>query len=274
MRLSRRHMLASAAIAAAPIGRARAQSSVVRVGVLGDQSGPYRDLSGATSVACATQALDDFSAANGAIKVELVSADHQNKPDIAASIARQWFDRDGVDMITDLTNSACALAVSAVGKERNSVVITTAACTTELTGAQCSPNTVQWVYDTYMLAKSTGGKVVEQGGTKWLFVTADYAFGKALQSDTSAIVAKSGGQVVGAAVYPFPGTSDFSSFLVQAQSSGANALGLANAGADTQSCIKQANEFGLKQSGVRIAGLLVQLPDVRRWGSSSPRDST
>jgi branched-chain amino acid transport system substrate-binding protein len=266
MSLSRRTLLsAAAASAAVPVLRARAQSPVIRIGVLNDQSGPYTNTGGMTSVVCARQAVEDFGAANKGLNVEIITADHQNKPDLAVSIARQWFDRDGVDMLLDVPTSSVALAVQSVVREKNKVYLNSGAASSELTGAQCSPNFVHWTYDTYMLAKSTGGAMVQAGGDSWYFLTADYAFGKQLQSDTSDLVKAAGGKVLGASPYPFPGTTDFSSFLVQAQSSRAKILGLCNAGADTVNSIKQANEFGLNRS-MKIAALLMFITDVHALG--------
>jgi len=244
---------------------ARAQTPVIKIGVLNDQSGPYNNVSGATSVICAKQALEDFGVTAKGLTVEVIAADHQNKPDLAVSIARQWFDRDGVDMLLDLPTSSVALAVQSVVREKNKVYLNSGAASSALTGEQCSPNCVHWTYDTYMLAKSTGGAMVKAGGDAWYFLTADYAFGKQLQSDTTAFVKAAGGKVLGAAQYPFPGTTDFSSFLVQAQSSGAKVLGLANAGGDTVNSIKQANEFGLNNS-MKIAALLMFITDVHAVG--------
>jgi branched-chain amino acid transport system substrate-binding protein len=268
MTMSRRVLLGTAAAATTlPLIRgARAQSNpVIKIGVLNDQSGPYMNTGGPTSVVCTKQALEDFGAANKGLNVEVITADHQNKPDLAVSIARQWFDRDGVDMLLDVPTSSVALAVQSVVREKNKVYINSGAATSALTGAQCSPNFIHWTYDTYMLAKSTGGAMVKAGGNSWYFLTADYAFGKQLQSDTTGFVLAAGGQVKGAALYPFPGTSDFSSFLVQAQSSGAKVLGLANAGADTVNSIKQAHEFGLNNS-MKIAALLMFITDVHALG--------
>jgi branched-chain amino acid transport system substrate-binding protein len=197
------------------------------------------------------------------MKVEVLSADHLNKPDVGTSVARQWFDRDGVDIIVEVANSGVALAVAGVAKEKNKVYINSGAATSDLTGAQCNANTIHWVYDTYMLAKSTGGAMVKAGGSSWFFITADYAFGHALQRDTTAFVTDAGGKVLGGIAYPFPGTSDFSSYLIQAQASGAKVLGLANAGADTINTIKQAKEFGIK---MQLAGLLLFLTDVHSLG--------
>ena len=270
MTMSRRALLASAAATAVVPARVRAQNPptirpTVRIGVLNDRSGPYSAISGETSVICTQQALVDFGVSGQGLNVEVVSADHQNKPDIAVSIARQWFDRDGVDMVLDVPNSAVALAVQGVVREKNKVYINSGAGSTALTGAQCSPNFIHWSFDTYMLARSTGGAMVKAGGESWYFLTADYAFGKQLQSDTSSMVQAAGGTVTGSAAYPFPGTTDFSSFLVQAQSAGAKVFGLCNAGADTVNAIKQAHEFGLTQS-MKLAALLMFVTDVHALG--------
>jgi branched-chain amino acid transport system substrate-binding protein len=241
MTISRRSLLtAAAASTALPLVPARAQTPTIKIGVLNDLSGPYMNTGGTTSVVCAKQAIEDFAAANKGITVEVISADHQNKPDLAASITRQWFDRDGVDVLMDVPTSSVALAVQSVVKEKNKIFLAVGPATSALTTSQCSPNMITWVYDTYMLAKSTGGAMVKAGGDSWYFLTADYAFGKQLQSDTTNFVKAAGGKVLGAATYPFPDTTDFSSFLVQAQASGAKVLGLANAGGDTVNSIKQA----------------------------------
>jgi branched-chain amino acid transport system substrate-binding protein len=267
MTISRRTMLTtSAAAAALPLVRSRAQGApTIKLGVLNDMSGPYMNISGPTSVVCANQALVDFGVSGKGLNVEVINADHQNKPDLAVSIARQWYDRDGVDVILDVPTSSVALAVSGVAKEKNKVFLCSGAATSDLTGKACSPNFVHWTYDTYMLAKSTGGAMVKAGGNSWYFLTADYAFGKQLQSDTTGFIQAAGGKVLGSAAYPFPGTTDFSAFLVQAQSSGAKVLGLANAGADTVNSIKQAHEFGLTSS-MKIAALLMFLNDVHALG--------
>ena len=269
MLLTRRSAIATAA-ALPVVGRglirsARAQSPTIKIGVLNDQSGPYVNTGGVTGVICAKQAVEDFGASVKGMNIEVISADHQNKPDLAVSIARQWFDRDGVDMLLDVPTSSVALALQSVVREKNKVYLNTGAASSALTGEQCSPNFISWNYDTYMLAKSTGGAMVKAGGSSWYFLTADYAFGKQLQSDTTALVKASGGQVMGAALYPFPGTTDFSSFLVQAQASGAKVLGLANAGGDTVNSIKQAHEFGLNTS-MKIAALLMFINDVHALG--------
>ncbi|WP_428493011.1 ABC transporter substrate-binding protein [Rhodopila sp.] len=271
MTVTRRSALRTAALAAtlpvaAPLLRtARAQSPVIKIGVLNDQSGPYANTGGITSVICAKQALEDFGVAAKGLKVEVITADHQNKPDLAVSIARQWFDRDGVDMLLDVPTSSVALALQSVVREKNKVFLNSGAATSALTGSACSPNFVHWTYDTYMLGKSTGGAVVKAGGDSWYFLTADYAFGKQLQADTTGFITASGGKVLGAARYPFPGTTDFSSFLVQAQASGSKVLGLANAGGDTVNSIKQANEFGLNKS-MKMAALLMFITDVHALG--------
>ncbi len=264
MALSRRSALLTAA--ALPLIRpARAQAAKIKIGVLNDQSGPYTNTGGITSVICTKQALEDFGVSAKGLDVEVISADHQNKPDLAVSIVRQWFDRDGVDVLLDVPTSSVGLAVQSVAREKNKVYLNVGAATSALTGAQCSPNLIHWCYDTYMLSKSTGGAMVKAGGDSWYFLTADYAFGKQLQGDTSRIVTDSGGKVMGAAPYPFPGTTDFSSFLVQAQASGAKVLGLANAGGDTVNSIKQAHEFGLNNS-MKIAALLMFITDVHALG--------
>ena len=260
--IGRRTLLGTAA--SLPVaGRAWAQSSrPMKIGVLNDQSGPYRDIAGLGSVASAKLAVQDMA---GSIGGEVVTADHQNKPDLGAAIARQWFDRDGVDMIVDVNTSSVALAVNNVCKEKDRAYVNVGAATTDLTGSQCTPVTVHWSYDTYMLAKSTGGAVTKAGGTSWYFITADYVFGQQLQRDTTAFLTAAGGKVLGASPYPFPGTTDFSSFLVSAQASGAKVLGLANAGTDTVNSIKQAAEFGLTRQ-MSIAALLMYISDVHGLG--------
>ncbi|SFL67414.1 ABC transporter substrate-binding protein [Methylobacterium pseudosasicola] len=247
------------------MGGASAQTNV-KIGILGDRSGAYSDISGEGSVVAAKLAVEDFKPAEHGLKVEIVSADHQNKPDVGAGIARQWYDRDGVDMITDGVTSSVALAISQVTKEKNKVFIDTGAGTADLTGPQCTPNTIHWVYDTVALANGTGGAMVKRGGTTWFFLTADYVFGQTLQRDTSSVITKNGGKVIGSVKTPFP-TSDFSSFLLQAQGSGAKVIGLANAGTDTINSIKQAGEFGITEGGQALAGLLVFSSDVHSLGT-------
>ncbi|MBD2747081.1 ABC transporter substrate-binding protein [Microvirga sp. BT688] len=254
----------SALAAIAMTGAAQAQTSV-KLGVLNDRSGVYSDLTGEGSVIAARMAVEDFKAAEKGIKVDVVAADHQNKPDIGASIARQWYDQEGVDVILDVPTSSVALAVSGIAREKNKILINSGGGTSDLTGSQCSPNTVHWTYDTWALANGTGGAMVKRGGNTWFFVTADYAFGHALERDTSALVAKAGGKVVGTVRHPFPG-QDFASFLLQAQSSGAKVIGLANAGGDFTNTMKQAAEFGIVQGGQSLAGLLVFITDVHSLG--------
>jgi branched-chain amino acid transport system substrate-binding protein len=253
-----------ALIAVAMTGAAQAQTSV-KLGILNDRSGVYSDLTGEGSVIAARMAVEDFKAAEKGIKVDIVAADHQNKPDIGASIARQWYDQDGVDVILDVPTSSVALAVNGIAREKNKILINSGGGTSDLTGAQCSPNTVHWTYDTWALANGTGSAMVKRGGDTWFFLTADYAFGHALERDTSALVTKAGGKVVGTVRHPFPG-QDFSSFLLQAQSSKAKVIGLANAGGDFVNTMKQAAEFGIVQGGQSLAGLLVFITDVHSLG--------
>jgi branched-chain amino acid transport system substrate-binding protein len=265
MNLTRRIVLGSAAAAALPALPARAQSPTIKIGVLGDESGVYRELSGPVAIAAVKLAIADTKAAGRDIQVEVISGDHQNKPDVGAGLARQWIDRDKVDMIIDVPNSAVALAVAGVCKEMDKVYINSPGATADLTGPQCAPTTVHWTMDTWMLAHSTGGAMVKAGGDSWFFITADYAFGHALQRDTGNFVTQAGGKVLGNVLAPL-GNSDFSSFLIQAQASGAKVIGLANAGADTVNAIKQAGEFGITAKGVKLAGLLVFVSDVHALG--------
>jgi branched-chain amino acid transport system substrate-binding protein len=253
-----------ALIAVAMTGAAQAQTSV-KLGVLNDRSGVYSDLTGEGSVIAARMAVEDFKAAEKGIKVDIVAADHQNKPDIGASIARQWYDQEGVDVILDVPTSSVALAVNGLAREKNKILINSGGGTSDLTGSQCSPNTVHWTYDTWALANGTGSAMVKRGGNTWFFVTADYAFGHALERDTSALVTKAGGKIIGTVRHPFPG-QDFASFLLQAQSSGAKVIGLANAGGDFTNTMKQASEFGIVQGGQNLAGLLVFITDVHSLG--------
>ena len=265
MLIARRGLLGGAAMAASlPVVRARGQTPGIKIGVLGDQSGMYRDLSGPVAIAAVKLAVADSKAAGRDIPVEIVSGDHQNKPDVAAALARQWIQRDGVDMITDTPNSAVALAVAAVCKELDKAFVNSPAATADLTGPQCAPTTVHWTMDTWMLAHSTGGAMVKAGGDSWFFITADYAFGHALERDTSNFVKQAGGKVLGNVDAP-TGSSDFSSYLIQAQASGAKVLGLANAGTDTINSIKQAKEFGVS-SKMKLAGLLLFITDIHSLG--------
>jgi branched-chain amino acid transport system substrate-binding protein len=239
----------------------------VKVGVLNDQSSLYADATGQGSVIAARMAIEDYMKANpnSKLKVELIFADHQNKPDIGSNIARQWIERDGVDMILDVPNSAVALAVNDVTRQLNKVMVNGSAGTTRLTGDACSPNTVHWTFDNFALANGTGRAVVATGGDTWFFITADYAFGHDLEAQTAAVVKQMGGKVAGAVRVPL-NTSDFSSYLLQAQSSKAKVIGLANAGGDTINSVKQAAEFGIVRAGQRLAGLLVFITDVNSLG--------
>ena len=260
-----RSVLLATALGALTLGAAQAQTAV-KIGVLGDRSGVYSDISGEGSVVAARMAVEDFAKIDPSVKAEIISADHQNKPDVGAALARQWYDRDGVDMVIDGVTSSVALAINQVTREKNKAFIDTGAGTADLTGPQCTPNTVHWVYDTVALANGTGGAMVKRGGDTWFFLTADYVFGQTLQRDTTAVVTKNGGKVVGSVKTPFP-TADFSSFLLQAQGSGAKVIGLANAGGDTINAIKQAGEFGITEGGQALAGLLVFSSDVYSLGT-------
>ncbi|MBB3897367.1 ABC transporter substrate-binding protein [Roseococcus suduntuyensis] len=268
---SRRTLLGAAATApvwgALPYRSARAQAAnTIRIGVMNDQSGLYRDLSGPGSTQAVRLAVQESGIAQRGVTVEVIQADHQNRPDVGSTVVRQWIDRDNVDVIVDVPTSSVALAVNTIVRERNKVFLNSGAATSDLTGAQCSPNTIHWTYDTWMLANSTGGAMVAAGGQTWFFITADYAFGHALERDTSAFVRQAGGRILGNVRTPFPGTTDFSSFLLQAQASRAQVIGLANAGGDTINSIKQAAEFGITRRGVRLAGLLVFATDVHALG--------
>src|SRR5271168_1703399 len=242
-----------------------AQDKTVKIGALSDQSGLYSDLGGPGSTLAAQMAVEDSGLVAKGWKIDVISGDHQNKPDVGVNIARQWFDVDKVDIIVDVPNSGVALAVNNVVKEKNGVYINSGAATSDLTNAQCSPNTVHWTYDTYMLAHVTGQALVKAGGDTWFFLTADYAFGAALERDTTAVILANGGKVVGGVKHPL-NTSDFSSFLLQAQSSKAKIIGMANAGGDTTNTIKQASEFGIVKGGQKLAALLLFITDVKAIG--------
>jgi branched-chain amino acid transport system substrate-binding protein len=274
MAISRRGMLGTAAVAMAalPLRPSRAQTPKIKIGVLTDLSGPYRDLTGPTSVACVRQAVEDFGLASKGFDVEVVSADHQNKADVGAAIARRWIDNEAVDALADVPNSGVALAVAQIARQKDKILLAASPSTVALTGSQCSPNTVVWCFDTYMLAKSTGGAMVKSGGDSWFFITANYTFGHSLEEQTTDVVRKAGGKVLGASRYPFPETTDFSQYLQQAQASGAKVLGLATAGADTVNCIKQAHEFGLTQRGMQIAPLLIFTEAIRAIGLEFAQD--
>jgi branched-chain amino acid transport system substrate-binding protein len=252
------------ALAALMSTAAHAQVNV-KIGVMSDMSGLYSDLGGPGSVTAAKMAVDDFNPAAHGMKVEIVNADMLNKPDVGANIARQWFDVDHVDVIVDVPNSGVALAVNEVAREKNKAFLVSGAASSDLTGAKCSPDTIHWTYDTWMLANGTGKALVKTGGDTWFFITADYAFGHALERDTTAVVVANGGKVLGSVNVPL-GNADFSSFLLQAQQSKAKIIGLANAGGDTINSIKQGSEFGITAGGQHFAGLLVFVSDVNALG--------
>jgi branched-chain amino acid transport system substrate-binding protein len=256
--------LAALALATGPAA-AQISDGVIKIGVLNDQSGTYADLAGPGSAVAARMAVEDFGAAKKGMKVEILVADHQNKPDVGSQIARQWFDVDKVDVIVDVPTSSVVLAVNQIAREKNKALLVSTGATSDLTGKACSPNAIHWTYDTWALANGTGSAIVKTGGDTWFFLTADYAFGHALERDTEAVVVKNGGKVLGKVRHPFP-TADFSSFLLQAQASKAKIIGLANAGADTTNAIKQGAEFGIVKGGQQFAGLLVFLTDVNALG--------
>jgi branched-chain amino acid transport system substrate-binding protein len=256
--------LAAASLLLAGGGRAQTPDTI-KIGVLADMSSLYADLGGPGATIATQMAVDDFGGTVLGKKIEVISADHQNKPDVGASIARQWFDQQGVQMITDLTTSSVALAVQEVAREKNKVLLITTAASSDLTGKACAPTSVHWTYDTVALANGTGAAGVKAGGDSWFFITADYAFGHALQKDTAAVVEANGGKVLGSVNVPL-NNADFSSFLLQAQASKAKVIGLANAGGDTINSIKQAAEFGIVAGGQKLAGLLVFVSDVHSLG--------
>ena len=244
---------------------AQMTDNVIKIGVLNDQSGLYADLSGQGSVVAAKMAVEDFGGKVDGTPVEVVFADHQNKPDVGSNIARQWLDVDKADVIVDVPHSATALAVNGVVESKNKVFLVSGAASSDLTGSKCTPNTVHWTYDTWSLANGTGKYTVKAGGDTWFFLTADYAFGAALERDTTAVIKANGGKILGSVKHPL-NTSDFSSFLLQAQSSKAKIIGLANAGGDTINSIKAASEFGIVKGGQKLAGLLVFISDVHALG--------
>jgi branched-chain amino acid transport system substrate-binding protein len=267
MNIIKRTLLSLAVAAALGAGTAQAQISdnLIKIGVLSDMSSLYTDLAGAGSIVAAKMAVEDSGIEKRGVKVEIVSADHQNKPDVGSNIARQWYDVDKVDVIVDVPNSGVALAVNQLTKDKGKAFLVSGAASSDLTGKACSPNTVHWAYDTWMLANGTGSSIVKTGGDTWFFLTADYAFGLALERDTEAVVLKNGGKVLGKVRHPL-NTQDFSSFLLQAQASKAKIVGLANAGGDTTNSIKQAAEFGIVKGGQNLAGLLVFLTDIHALG--------
>jgi len=246
-------------------GAAFAQEKNVKIGVLDDMSGLYADVGGQGSILAAQMAIEDSGMVAKGWKIDLISADHQNKPDVGVNIARQWADQEKVDGIFGVLTSSVALAVNGVAKEKNLVYMNSGAATSDLTNSACSPNTVHWTYDTYLLANGTGKAVVKSGGDSWFFLTADYAFGHALERDTTAVVTANGGKILGSVRHPL-NSSDFSSFLLQAQASKAKIIGLANAGGDTTNSIKQASEFGITSGGQKLAALLLFASDVHSLG--------
>jgi branched-chain amino acid transport system substrate-binding protein len=257
-------VLATMLLVAGPAA-AEVSDGVIKIGVLNDQSSLYADLTGQGSVLAARMAVEDYGAAAKGLKVEVIFADHQNKADVGSAIARQWYDADKVDVIVDVPNSAVALAVNQVTRDKGKAFLVSGAASSDLTGKACSPNTIHWTYDTWALANGTGNAIVKTGGDSWFFITADYAFGHALERDVEAVVLKNGGKVLGKVRHPL-NTADFSSFLLQAQASKAKIIGLANAGGDTTNAIKQAAEFGIVRGGQNLAGLLIFITDVHALG--------
>ncbi|TDH58587.1 ABC transporter substrate-binding protein [Dankookia rubra] len=271
MLLTRRQLMSSTgAMPVLAYSGAQAQSGgaapTIKICVMSDQSGPYSSTSGPVSVACVRQAVEDFNPPSRGFNVEILTGDHQNRADIGVNLTRQWFDRDGADVVMDVSNSAVALAVQNVAREKDKIHLNSAAATADLTGKACTPNGVHWTYDSWMLAASTGGALVRSGGDSWFFIVANFAFGHALERDTGDAVRRAGGKVLGRVAHPAPGTSDFSSFLLQAQASRAKVIGLANGGDDTVNVIKQAAEFGITRSGQKLAALLMFVSDVHAIG--------
>jgi branched-chain amino acid transport system substrate-binding protein len=258
-------LMMTASLTLAGTASAQTMDKVVKVGSLGDQSGLYSDIGGPGSTVAAQMAVEDSGLLAKGWKIDVISADHQNKPDVAVNIGKQWIDVEKVDVFVDLAASNVGLAIANLAKEKNVINLNSGSGSSDLTGSQCSPNTVHWAYDTYMLANGTGKALVKSGGDTWFFLAADYAFGQALERDTTAAVTAAGGKVLGDVKHPL-NTSDFSSFLLQAQSSKAKVIGLANAGGDTTNAIKQAAEFGIVKGGQKLAGLLMFLTDVHSLG--------
>ena len=265
--------IAIAGICATGAAQAEISNNTIKIGVLSDMSSLYTDLAGAGSVLAAKMAIEDSGIEKRGIKVEIVSADHQNKPDVGSAIARRWYDAENVDAIADVPNSGVALAVAQITKDKNRVFLAVGPGSSDLTGKACSPNTVHWAYDTWMLANGTGTALTKAGGNSWFFITADYAFGQALERDTTAAVNAAGGKVLGGVRAPL-NNQDFSSFLLQAQASKAKVIGLANAGGDTTNAIKQAAEFGIVKGGQSLAGLLVFLTDIHSLGLNTAQGLT
>jgi branched-chain amino acid transport system substrate-binding protein len=277
MNIFKRTLLGIAVAAALGAGSTAAEAqisdNVIKIGVLSDMSSLYTDLAGAGSVVAAKMAVEDSGIEKRGYKVEIISADHQNKPDVGSNIARQWYDVDKVDVIVDVPNSGVALAINQITKDKGKAFLAVGPGTSDLTGKACSPNTVHWSYDTWMLANGTGTAITKQGGDTWFFISADYAFGAALERDTTAAVTRNGGKVIGGVKAPI-NNQDFSSFLLQAQASKAKIIGLANAGGDTTNSIKQAAEFGIVKGGQKLAGLLVFLTDIHALGLQTAQGLT
>jgi branched-chain amino acid transport system substrate-binding protein len=261
--LSRRGFIAAATATATLPSTARAQAARIRIGLLTDLSGNNRDTGGVSSIACARQAIAE---AKGSMDVELLVADHQEKTDVGLGIARRWLDRDGVDVIIDVNNSAIALAVAGLVQEKDRIHLNTGAATSDLTGRACNPNTAAWTIDTWCRAHGTAGAVLQSGGKTWFFITADYAFGHAIEQDASAVITAAGGRIVGSAKYPFPSTSDFSAMLLQAGDSGADIVAFANTGTDLANCMKQAREFGMPRAGQRLVAMSGYITDIHAIG--------
>ena len=281
MTLTRRGILGAGtlAVAATPVRRSFAQAArnsddTVRIGILHDMSGPYRDISGPTSVVCARQAIQEFTAANPSIKVELLAADHLNKPDHGLAIVRQWFDEGGVDAVIGVSNSALAIALKSVVEQKDKLHLNTGAATSALTSEYCSPNALHWGYDTYCLANATGAPLVKQGLDSWFFITPNYAFGKTFQADVTASVEGAGGKVIGGVTYPFPETTDFSAYLLQAQASRAKAIAFTGAGADFVNVVKQAAEFGLTRGDTKFVGFTGYINSVMALGLKAAQGLT
>jgi branched-chain amino acid transport system substrate-binding protein len=260
-----RQIIALAAVLASSTANAQYTDGTIKIGVLTDMSSLYADIGGPGAVAAAKLAVEDFGPAAKGIKIEIVGADHQNKPDVGSNIVNTWFDVEKVDVILEVVNSGVALAVSEIARQKNKLFLATGPATSDLTGPKCNANTIHWVYDTWALANGTGKAMVKSGGDSWFFLTADYAFGYALERDTAAVVEANGGKVLGKVRHPI-NSNDFSSFLLQAQASKAKVIGLANAGGDTMNSIKQAAEFGIVKGGQNLAGLLVWASDVAALG--------
>src|SRR5580692_2645751 len=267
--IRRRDMLAGGAAVLAAPSIVRAQPKPIRIGVLTDMVGVYAANTGRGSVLGAQMAVEDFMQSHTGIKAEVVQADLQLKPDVALAIAADWFDNKGVDVVTDVPLSSAAFAIGDLAKQKDKVAIFTGGASADITGAHCGPNHLHWVYDTWSMPHGVVDAAVKEGADTWFFITADYAFGHSLQKDAASFVTGAGGKVLGQALAPFPGTTDFSSFLVQAQTSGAKAIGLANGGNDTVNCIKQAAEFGIMKGGQKVAGLIFLIHDVHGVGLAS-----